>query len=236
MQRLGLFLGIVCLAACGESMAFNPVQGRYVGAIGTISYPSSLDFYVVPETGTTIPGSLSYRIGGGGGIILGYRCTPWRFEGEALFNYNNYSKLTFGGIEIEKYDSSTSQTTPLSMKGETYFIAGMFNVFYDLYQIQASQDTQVVPYIGLGIGYASIHNKLDLYSFDDFIGTVISTSDGEGAVQFIIGAQYFADDFTSVGLDYRFFTTKKIGALDERFNVHTLNLTLNFAFDSSDFA
>lgn len=234
MRNKGLFLSAACLAISSTAMAFEPVQGWYGGIIGELSRPSTLNFTTTVPPITTATGKLSYRIGGGAGVLLGYRMEPWRFEGEILFNYNNYSKLTLGNLELKRYNSSTSSTTPYSMKGKTYMIAGMLNAFYDLYQVQASQDSQIIPYIGLGIGFAQIHNKLEIYNYGTLLGTALSTSNSEGAVQVILGAQYFADDFTSVGLDYRYLTTKKVGNTNQRFNINSLNLSLNFAFDSSD--
>lgn len=241
MRRHGLFFGAACLAVCNASLAFNPVQGWYAGGIGVVSYSPSLNFSVSSGTG----GELDYRVGGGGGGQLGYRCAPWRFEGEVIFNINQYSRLTVGNTEIKRLNNS-NQTAALTLRGDTYYIAGMLNVIYDLYQIQFSRDSQIVPYLGIGAGYASLNNELRLYNNGTLITTPVTVNgitinpttketSSEGAVQFIIGAQYFADDFTSVGIDYRYFTTGKIRNSNERYQVHTANLTLNFAFDSTGY-
>jgi len=250
MRKHALLIGIACLAANSASLAFNPVQGWYAGGIGLVSYAPSLTFDVATnQNSTTVQGEIDYRVGGGGGGLIGYRCAPWRLEGEVVFNINTYSRLTVGGVEIKRLNDS-NQTSALTLKGETYYIAGMINAYYDLYQVQFSRDSQIVPYVGIGAGYAELENEIKFYNQGVLVSSpttvtingttliVSSTSkesSSEAALQFIIGAQYFADDFTSVGIDYRYFTTGKLTNSNERFVVHTANLTLNFAFDSTDY-
>lgn len=247
MRKHGLFLGAACIAVSSASMAFNPVQGWYVGGIGLVSYTPSFNFYTVTQLttpSTALKGELTYRVGGGGGGQIGYRCAPWRFEGEIIFNINSYSKLTINGTQIKRLNNDNATTTPLSLKGDTYILGAMINAIYDLYQVQFSQDSQIVPYAGIGIGYVSVKNELRLYQYGVqvnptvingiSVNPTIKESSSEGAVQFIIGAQYFADDYTSLGIDYRYIATGNVGNTNDRYTAHTANLTLNFAFDSSD--
>ncbi|WP_367607320.1 outer membrane protein [Legionella sp. W05-934-2] len=237
MRKYGVFVGATCLAISSAGMAFNPVEGWYGGGIGLVSYVPSMSFSAVNPLPppTQINSQLDYRIGGGGGGQIGYRCAPWRIEGEIIFNINSYSKLTINGVTIKRFNNNNASTTPLSLRGDTYYVGGMVNGYYDLYQVQFSQDSQIVPYIGLGGGYVTVKNELRLYSYSNLIQPTVKESSSEGAVQLIIGGQYFADDFTSVGLDYRYFSTLgKVGnRSNDRLAVHTANLTLNFAFDST---
>ena len=52
-----------------------------------------------------------------------------------------------------------------------------------------------------------------------------------GVFLVIVGVGYFVDDFTSIGLDFRYLATKSIEPFNSRNEIASLNVTLNGSFD-----
>lgn len=252
--RFGLALSLFS----GQVFAANPVGGWYAGFIGEVSYTpnATLTILSIPALNVIPPvpvlpptplfplfpappvqGKINYQVGGGGGGQLGYRFYHcYRLEVEALFNSNIYKSLTIGNVKIGRINSK--KTTPgLTIKGRTNLITGMVNAYYDFLSPEA--DTSFAPYVGLGIGYASIQDNLSFYFNGVETGPRLKSTKSTTAGQLILGASYFLDDFTSANLDYRYVTTNNISEhnrlyqRDERFHIHTLNFSMNFAFDSA---
>lgn len=233
--------------------AVNPVNGWYVGLIAGGSKPNTANFTTTsPLTGTAVNSSLSFSLGGDVGGQLGYRCDQWRFELEGLYNYNSHSKLNLDNVlYLSRHDTAISTAspfsavlfpgfpayTPIRFNGNTQMGAGFINGFYDIYQFDG--DLNFIPYLGLGIGYASISNIVDIYLNDIYLLNV-KHSHGSAAGQAMVGAQYFFDDTASIGLDYRFIATRGFNFNNNVLNtnggnlyVNTLNLTLNYSFESN---
>ncbi|KTD32039.1 outer membrane protein [Legionella israelensis] len=251
--RLGLALSLLS----GQVFAYKPVEGWYAGFLGEVSYTPDVSFTVLtppvllhPALIPVVPGApafpifpagqlqseIGYRIGGGGGGQLGYRLFDcYRLELEILFNTNSYDDLTIGPVKIPRLNSK--KTTPgLAVDGRTNVITGMINGYYDF--LRPNSDSNLIPYVGLGIGYVSIQDRISFYYNGTEIGPRLKETKSTAAGQIILGASYFLDDFTSANLDYRFITTNNISeqnrffVRDERFQLHTINFSMNFAFDS----
>ena len=226
-------LGIAGALFTSSSLAFNPVCGWYAGFIVGGSYAPDVDFTVTAHPFYTTPlrGEIDYRFGFGGGAQLGYRVYEhFRVEAQALYYSNEFSKLTINGEVVPRHGSHAPPG--LSMHGRSNLMGGFINAYYE-FMSQCDDDNRMVPYIGLGIGYTSLKNSVVFY-FDDLrlIPTdVSSTQSGPGA-QGIIGFSYFLDDYTTASLDYRYIATNSITDFNNsRYALHTLNLTMNFAFD-----
>lgn len=261
------------LFASSSAFSAIPAEGWYGGLMGTVSYPPSIDFTLPSSTitgintiitnlntrllangFTTLPllisnqGELSYRVGGGGGGQIGYRHCNFRFEGELLFNYNNYDKLTIDGLTLKTHQqqaiilSSPTSTATIAptIDGHTDFGAAFLNLFYDFFD--EDNDPTWVPYVGLGIGYAYVQDKLSITYPITITTPPVSTttsvqrltvkdSTSTPIAQAIIGISYFYNDDTSFGMDYRYLTTRTIDSLDARLKVHTLNFNFNYSFD-----
>lgn len=213
------------------TFAANPAPGLYAGIMGGGSYSPRLNFAIVnPFTGVYTPGKLGYKAGGNGGGQLGYRICKFRLEGEVNFNYIPFDKLTISNFYIR----NNVPVYGVGMKGETQFIAGLFNAYYEMYQPDGSI-YGLVPYVGVGVGFANVQSRAKFYFNQVLIaGSQEKDSNSTAIAQAILGASYFLDDFTTVGLDVRYIGSRRINVLNERLQVLTLNVILNFSFDTPE--
>ena len=118
----------------------------------------------------------------------------------------------------------------------------MINGYYDF--IPFDSESNFVPFVGLGLGYAYTQNSIDMslwYDKNSAGATVpgyevlalnINRSTSSAAGQVILGASYFLDDLTAFSLDARYFTTQKQSEVTQaRVEVITLNLSFTGAFN-----
>lgn len=251
-------LSLVSLAMfSGSAHALNPVQGWYGGIFIGGSYSPAIDFSIVDftkffSTTTTVPsaaipitklsGSLKYSAFGDIGAQLGYRMDQFRFEGEFVYNASPYHEITLG-----RYTFTAKKSGPgFRYTGQTNTAALFFNGFWDIYCLWPQSN--LVPYLGLGIGYANVQDTFKLFYGGTQIvnGTTSNTSllldkqtsSANLAIgQAIVGLNYFIDDYTSFGLDFRAFQTAKKSYTNPLINVSTsarslsINLIFNGMFD-----
>lgn len=227
-------LGKQCLAwstlllVHGSALAVNPVPGWYGGVMLGATYVPSTDLsFIHPLTITPVTGNLSYSVLGNIAGQVGYRMfNHYRVEGELLFNYNPYNSLEIGSLIITSPKSSKT----LRMRGQTTTAAFMINGFYDF--LTLGEESYFAPYAGIGIGYAQVKNSVKFYYNNHYIhGTNVSETATTPAAQFVLGLSYFMDDYTTIGMDYRYFTTKSIQPYDSRLQLNSINITLNGSFD-----
>ncbi|KTC81475.1 outer membrane protein [Legionella brunensis] len=246
------------IAASSSAFSAVPGDGWYAGLMGTLSHTPSMDFTISSTDFTTInsfltslgyapltstAGSVNYSsIGGGGGGQLGYRYCGFRFEGELFYNYNSYDDITLGGYTLNTSPNSTLAYpfSNLSISGNTTLGAALFNVYYDFYDMDWD-DVSWMPYIGLGIGYGYVRNKVNLEfnstnsSGATVVTTLVDLSENTSTPvgQAILGVSYLFNDSFSMGLDYRYMTTRELSSFNERFTLHTLNLNFNYWFNNA---
>lgn len=238
-------LTLTTLMACSLStFAINPVEGWYAGLYLGVSLPPSTTFNVVtpfeqlPVADTT----LSYSVMGGIGGEVGYRCDHLRGEGQILYNNNPFNTLTINNsIQINGSRTITpTETYPLSMQGQTNTLGLMANAYYDFYTLTQDNVARIVPYAGLGIGYAYVKSNIEFK--EDGVPVAngsASANFDSAAAQAIVGSNYFLDDFTTLGLDFRYFSTLKntqkgpqgVNNLTTRAQFYSINLVFNGAFD-----
>jgi hypothetical protein len=244
--------GAALLSLAANLYAANPVQGWYVGIMGGLSYmpKDSFSFFypnfnvntVTIPTYTAFPESqLRYRMMGAAGGQVGYRYECFRFELQPIWNSNTYSSIHYNGIDFEP-----TATPGLTFKGRTNIMAGFVNALYELHT--PSGDDNWGAYIGLGVGYASIQNRIAFYYLNNEIDSSFTSTTHSSVIgQGIVGLEYFLDDFTSIGMDLRFWSTgsqssntfpagsvhvaNRIDSFTNRFQVYTANLSINFALD-----
>ena len=223
-KKLGLaFL----LLSSGTAFAVDPVPGMYAGFMIGVSYATNYKLFV-PNPYTTISGTISPGIFGNIAGQFGYRLNHFRVEGELLVDNNPYNSLEIAGITVHKKDTFNYG---IGQQGQTTTAAFMVNGLYDFYS--SNELSYFAPYLGLGIGYAYIQNKVSLYDNNVLIPyTSLSKTSTTPAAQLIIGAGYFVDEFTFVGLDYRYLTTKTLGKpFDSAYQLNSINLTIGGSFD-----
>ncbi len=226
------------LLASSSLFAVEPAIGWYGGLFVGPSLTPSRDVTVIipsPYTSIVTP-SLSYGLLVNGGGQLGYRCNKFRFEGELLYNINNINKITEEAI-IGPYTISTSE----NLSGETWLIGGLFNVYYEFYDIDNSA-TRWVPYLGLGVGYAQINSSLNYTLNGIHANYRISQISNEPIAQGILGINYFLSDMTSLGTDFRYYTTSITNNdsngsnnFNSRYSAYSMNLVFNYTFDQTSY-
>ena len=227
------------LLTTGSVYALDPVQGIYAGIFLGGSKARSVDVTAI-VSGLKAPiGTLKYSFLGDIGGQVGYRMDQFRVEGALSYNNNPYDTLTIGGETISKQGNSHANNMGIRQKGQTGIAALMLNGYYDNYAL--FDQTCFVPYIGFGIGYANVQNKIQFfYNNTAITGADFSMRDNAFAGQAIIGTNYFLDDFTAFGLDFRYFSTAGISshfgntALTDsvRAQYMAINLSFNGSFDA----
>ena len=186
-SALLLAIPTICVAA--------PRVGPYVSGFIGVSIPRDSDvtteyFNNDPTDNDQVEFDPGINIGGTGGFDFGYL----RLEGEISHKYSEIDSITDqnANFRFRKPDGNL---------GVTAFMA---NAFFDLHN-----ETRVTPYLGGGIGFASLHlsdtrgndaaGRLLLYEEDD--DTVFAYQVGAG-VEIAINRRF------SLDVGYRYFGTE----------------------------
>jgi len=202
-----------------------PQEGWYVGFLVGPSLVSNLHFSVTnPLLGIPTTGKLTYAPSVNGDVHIGYRVDKFRFEAQGIYNKSSFKSLDLGNIEISADDNNYG----LNMSGNTRFVSGMINVYYEFYREEA--EIRLVPYIGLGAGFASVQNIFNLnYRHTSFYARNDTAYAPMG--QGIAGLSFFATDNHSVGIDYRYMSTPRHQRLNSSVAVQTINFFANLSFN-----
>ena len=223
---------IVSCGICSQAFALNPEPGLYGGVIlgGTFAKKTTTNI-TNPITNNNVVSTLDYSGFGNFGGQIGYRINDFRVELEGLYNHAPYDKITFTTANETFILKSKQIANTLTMKGNTDLITGMVNAYFDFFPFVGSQ-SNFVPYIGGGAGYANVRNKIKLYQGKNVIsGSNVSENKGTFIAQAIAGASYFLDDFTTISVDYRFLSTGRVSPFNNRTQINSINLLFNGAFD-----
>ncbi len=256
-------LGLSGLMLSTTLFAASPIPGWYISLMGTGSYMPSLDFTlspgaasgmnillvnlikeyvpvsILPPLNFTRKIEITYKGGGGGAGLVGFRNGNYRLEGELMYIINQYSSLQAGNVVFKSHQTpfpAGFSRSPFgkSMSGHTSLTSLLINGYYDFFNEQS--DSNFVPYLGLGVGYSQVENELNLYIMNNLNETKInlySKREKSGAFigQLIAGAGYLFDDYLGIGLDYRYLRTGKISSLASNIQAHTLNFNMSVFFD-----
>lgn len=245
MKQLIPFGFVSTLLLSTNAFSVNPSQGFYVGLLGEGSSGPSSYTTVFEEDGYFFEGRVNNsRIGGGGGAMLGYRYNQFRLEAEFLYNWNGSGTVNVGECTLQSPTVLTPtgfcsnldnfEGNKLGFNGSIATLYGMANLLYDF--VDYDTESNYFPYVGLGIGHASVESR------GNFVRTVTpaatppshgqKASYSSGAAQGIIGLGLFMDDFTWAGVDYRYLTTNTIRGLNnQRYAINTVNVNVNLSFD-----
>jgi opacity protein-like surface antigen len=208
---------------CGLLNAATPQQGPYFGLILGPAFAANIDLIINhPLLKQDKVAKFSYGTAFNGGGQIGYRINKFRFEGEGIYNQSSIVQMQMGRLLLDN-----QQLRRLRISGHTRLKAGFFNAYYELYKKES--DIRVVPYIGLGAGYARLDNLLmlmfdqtSLYSKTN----VTSTPIGQG----ILGMSFFLTNTFQANIDYRYLATPQHKVLHSRFAFDTLNFSINKVF------
>ena len=235
--------------------AFNPQPEWYAGLIVGANYAANVKFTYINDvrptnpSGIKRPGQLGHDVMGSIGGQLGYRfCDNFRIEFEGIYNNSPYSYLRLNDVTFHSPDTSTE----FRISGVTQSGVATFNFFYDMF---GDYSSKAVPYVGVGLGFAYIANKIDFYYNDVLLGTRVenfllenfgvtpSNKSRSGIVgQAIAGISYYLDDYAYFALDGRYMVsqeqtiltrqTKRVSnQFDIAYKLYSLNLVFNSAFD-----
>lgn len=241
---LTTYLGMTAISA---HAFINPEPAWYGGLIVGANYAANVPFTYVNTSGVVEPGQLGHNIMGSIGGQIGYRwCDNYRAEAEFFFNNSPYSYLRLGDVTIH-----SPKTSPdLRLKGKTDSGIGTFNIFYDIF---GDFSSQVVPYIGIGAGYAYLKSEINFYyndtlvtaeEYDSIVGAVPTKRSKSGPVgQAIVGVSYYLDDFSYFALDGRYLVSAEQTIINQqerrasnevtaRYQLYSFNIVFNGAFDA----
>ncbi|HHF7365656.1 TPA: outer membrane beta-barrel protein [Legionella bozemanae] len=259
MRQIIKFGFILGLMASSNAFSSDPVEGLYLNLLGQISHASSPDINFTINNVASLGSIQLGPVGGGMGTALGYKIKNFRVEGEFLFNINNYGSLKSGSCTLispkvlgpEGVCPDTFVQTGLGFNGNVIGLYGLVNAYYDFQFTNDSGDnSNFVPYLGAGFGGAMIRHHASFQSNNQCItlGTCapiinesFNTSNTGFAAQGIVGFYYYLDDFTTLGLDFRYVSTLNFNknntssnAVDDTFGISTINITANFALTKAD--
>jgi opacity protein-like surface antigen len=243
-------LTLVSHLLCSTSLfAFNPVNGFYGGLFAGMSHgPSNATDYF-GQGNTVYNGTISYSpYAGGGGFMLGYRFNQFRTEGQFLINRISTGPVTIGTCVIESHDIVTPTgvcppvitANSIGYKGTSTAKYGLVNFMWDFFSMDG--DGSLAPYVGLGVGLASVQNG------NNYINTTTNYSVGDNlsrtgkALQGILGLNYYMDDFTWATMEFRYLNSslkkETQTVLEQSFTIPSksyvlsmLTFSINFAFD-----
>ena len=225
----------------GQVLAFSPIPGFYVGVLADIYHgPNNRTAFTLNNN--VYQGVVNYEpVGGGGGAAVGYRIKQFRIEGELMYNYIAAKTLQTGNCTLQsptmKVPNQSCPNSSLSLygfNGDTSGYYGMANFYYDF--MRDSFDVSVVPYVGLGLGYTKLTERLNFVLLNNTGNTITSSGasfiGGASAAQAIAGLNLFIDDYTWAGMDLRYITTGGLSAVqNSRYAVFALNFVINFSLD-----
>ena len=225
------------LFSSAAAFALNPMPGTYAGIVAGASYIPKLNFEfnnpLTPYTTKQSTGVLAYDLMGNIGGQLGYRfCDNYRIEGEFTYNFVPYAYLKLGEVTFHSPDSSAG----IRLRGTKDAGIGLINLYYDAF---GDFSSNVVPYVGIGGGYAYMYNFIEFFYNDVYIsGTRKSAYTGRVAGQAIIGISYYLDDFSAFSLDGRYLstlagqvTTSRNQVISSSMQTYSFNIVFNGAFE-----
>lgn len=236
-----------CLAVATTAHAVHPASDWYGGLIAGANYAANFPFNYLNLEGELQPGQLGHNIMASIGGQVGYRWYDnYRAEVEFIFNNSPYSYLRLGDVSIHAPKTSTG----LRLNGKTDSGIVTANFFYDIF---ADFSSDVVPYLGLGVGYAYLKSSIKFYlndvqvtpnHYEDIVGVIPSNKSKSGPVgQAIVGLSYYLDDYSYFALDVRYLVSASqtlvqqqvdgtSNTINARYQLYTLNIVFNGAFDA----
>lgn len=194
--------------------AATPINGWYSSAFGGYTYlPGNINSTSLGLTRS----NATYQSGFDAGGSLGFKSNPMRYEGELTYLKANLNRFDVNGVR---------QTKP---SGYTNAAIGLANVYYDFPGIAMA----LQPFLGAGIGYAWVQNKLN--STGPFGITNFSTANSVFAYQATGGLTYnFAENY-ALSLGYRYVGTTNIAEAGQMFQAHIANLGAIYRFDGNSY-
>lgn len=197
-----------------SASAATPIDGWYTSAFGGYAYlPGNLD---VVKQGIRYD-KTNFQSGFDAGLNLGFKSNPMRYEGEL-----SYLKANINNFNV----NNALQFNPT---GYSNAVLGLANVYYDFTGITES----LQPFLGAGIGYAWVQDKLN--GTGPFGPSHFDASNSAFAYQATGGLTYnFAENY-ALSLGYRYIGTTHVADLGQMFQAHLANLGAVYRFDGNNY-
>ena len=194
--------------------AATPIDGWYTSAFGGYAYlPGNLD---VVKQGIRYD-KTNFQSGFDAGLNLGFKSNPMRYEGEL-----SYLKANINNFNV----NNALQFNPT---GYSNAVLGLANVYYDFTGITES----LQPFLGAGIGYAWVQDKLN--GTGPFAPSHFDASNSAFAYQATGGLTYnFAENY-ALSVGYRYIGTTHVADLGQMFQAHLANLGAVYRFDGNNY-
>jgi outer membrane protein OmpA-like peptidoglycan-associated protein len=189
---VGLALSVLGGTASMAQDMSSGTYGPYLRGEGGWNHLQDMSFH---GSSTALAGSSSFDEGYILGGALGYGFGQYRLELGLDYRHNDVDNLHIGNTGAFPAAVAGSH----SGGGSATSVVGMFNGYMDL-PWRTSMMPQIVPYIGAGVGVASVNFN----SVKSGSTTIIDDSDAMPAIQAMAGLRYQINDKWGVGLEYRF--------------------------------
>ena len=208
--------------ACAAGANAIP-EGAYIAGKLGLNMPMAIKNSSLPIVSTvniemTEPDNLGLNLKRGtqASIALGTRVCDFRFELEGAWMRSKYKDLNMNHGENDLF-------SPL-LTGSTTVMAGLGNVYYDINFLGDC----LVPYVGVGAGVARVKNHIEFELMEgQDTGNMANTA---FAYHGTVGVSLRLTESVSATLDYRYFATAKVKALDKSFKSNLVNLGLVYRF------
>ncbi len=190
---------LVCLAAFKAAPASaNQQEGMYAGGFVGANFIQFSNKKHRPkvefDTGVAVAGFGGYRFCGG-----------LRAEVEVAYRYNRIRKISFHDFSISDDASVSSSGRRHKSRGNLNQWSGMVNGLYDIPVGWDCCSNSIVPYVGVGIGYAHQEYKNGRNLEFDGCHKSDRTKKYGFAWQVLAGLTYVIDCHFDASLEYRFF-------------------------------
>lgn len=211
-MRTTLF--IAALLSTAVVSAATPVDGMYTNVFGGYTY---LPDNVNNLTNGLYRNASSYDGGYNVGGSFGYQSNPLRYSIEYTY------------VSADTNNFNLNYVPQIGVTGNASASFVMANIYYDCPELLPS----IVPFLGIGIGYAYIQSSLN--STGPFGATFFSANDNEFAYQATAGLNYnFAENY-GLFIDYRYAATESGTNLGKAFQAHIASAGVTYHFDQGNY-
>ena len=204
------------LLATGMASAAAPVDGWYTSLFGGYTFiPDNVHYYNYNLGYYLNRGS--YNDGYNAGGRVGFQSNPMRYELEYTYLHANLDHFDINSVR-QQYVAGYSSDNVL-----------MANIYYDTPEMLPA----VVPFLGLGIGYANVENKF--FSQLPFGYTFFDFNDNAFAYQGTVGLTYnFAENY-AINISYRYLATTELEEFGDSFQAHIGSAGVIYRFDYGNY-
>jgi len=219
MNRLLAIVALIFFFIAPSAHAAD--KGMYVSGNLGLSLVPDLDQEIIGfGMVSDVSLDLGFRIGG----VLGYNFGAFRAEGEIAYRTNDTDDGNIVGLG------------PGPVEGDISALSFMVNGYYDFH----SANSPLVPYLGVGLGFASIDADITAPFLTPL--PLIDDSATVAAFQFMAGFGYNINPTTTLTFDYRYFGTTDpefspgpafvpgTPDIESEYSNHTFNFGARFMF------